>query len=140
MKVHKAAPAAKSVPATKSALRGSQSAAPATNSALRGSQNAAPATKSALRGSQSAVPVTTSALPGSQSAEICTLRFMRRCACHEMCTSRFTRRSPAIAFRRKNASKDNTQIPKRSFRAKLPQILRPQALELGSDAATPTFS
>ena len=37
---------AKLVPATKSALRGSQSVAAATKSALRGSQNAAPATKS----------------------------------------------------------------------------------------------
>ena len=40
------------VPATKAAVRGSQSAAPATKCALRGSQSAVPATKSALRGSQ----------------------------------------------------------------------------------------
>ena len=42
-------------PATKSAHRGSQSAAHATKHTLRGSQIAAPATKSAHRGSQSAV-------------------------------------------------------------------------------------
>ena len=46
--------------ATKSALRGSPSAAAATKSALRGSLSAAPARKFALRGSPSAAPATKS--------------------------------------------------------------------------------
>ena len=57
-------------------------------------KSTAPAAKSALRGSESAAPG----------------------------TSRFTCGSPAKAFRRKNASKDNVQIPKRSFRARLPPV------------------
>ena len=53
-----------------------------------------------------------------------TSRFTKRCACHEISTLRLTRnlhfnihmRQPDKAFRRKNASKDNKQIPKHSFR------------------------
>ena len=65
------------MPATKSALRGSQAAATATTCALQGSQSAVPATKSALRGSQSAAPATKSArresaLRGSQRAVAAT--------------------------------------------------------------------
>ena len=71
------------MPATKSALRGSQSAVPATKSALQGSPTrAVPATKSAPRGSQSAVLL--------QCYKICTSRFTKCRACHEICTSRLT--------------------------------------------------
>ena len=90
-------------PATKSAPRGSRRAAPATKSSLRGSQNAALATKSALQGRQSSAPATEStesALPGPQSTghEILDLprnvRFKvhaKCCACHEIYASRFTK-------------------------------------------------
>ena len=57
--------------------------------------------------------------------ELCTLRFTKCCACHELGTSRFTCHSPAKAFRRKNASKDDIQMPKRSFRGRLPRICEP---------------
>ena len=50
---------------------------PAAKSVLRGSPSAAPATKSAHRGSQSAVPATS--------------RFTKCCTCHEICTSRLTK-------------------------------------------------
>ena len=63
---------------SKSALRGSQSAAPATKSALPSLRSAAPATKSALRGSQSAAPATKSALR-SKAAPISR-------TCHEKST------------------------------------------------------
>ena len=54
--------------------------------------------------------------------ELYTSRFTKCCACHEICTSRLTRRSPEKVFRCKNASKDNIQIQRRSFRARLPPI------------------
>ena len=57
---------------------------------------AAPTTKSALRCSQSAAPATKSAFQDSHAAD--------------------------KVFRRKNASKDNVQLPKRSFCARLPPI------------------
>ena len=46
------------MPATKSALRGSQSAAPATKSPLQGPQSTAPAMKCAFQGPQSTAPAT----------------------------------------------------------------------------------
>ena len=97
------------VPATKIALRGSQSAVPATKSALRGSQSAVPATKSALRGSQSAVPAT-------------------------KCTSKFSRSDPShLSTVCKNAHGTTTRAPSRQALAAASQILRACAVEMHID-------